>query len=446
VTKVIVLVDGEHYPPVTRWGIEHAVARGLEPVGVLLIGGTEKLPADGSLDLGGAAVESTTDPVLALPEAIDRLGPDAILDLSDEPVLGYRERLHLASIALARGCAYLGADFRLDPPPRDPPPPIPTVAVIGTGKRTGKTAIGGHLARLASSAGLRPIVVAMGRGGPSEPQVAEGSIDLEALRELARQGQHASSDYLEDALTAGVTTVGARRCGGGLAGAPYATNVPEAVREAERLGAGMLVLEGSGAAIPPVDWDAGILVAPANLDPEYLGGYLGPYRLLRSDLLILTMVSGSGSGPASLSTLVSHVRRVRSDARIATSDFVPTPLGDVEGNRVFFATTASEHGADAQVRSLEARHGVTVVAFSRRLADRTGLAEDIRGAPDFDLLLTELKAASVDVAAELAAERGAGVVFVDNRPETAPGPGDGEVDDLLMEIVRLAAERAKERR
>jgi cyclic 2,3-diphosphoglycerate synthase len=445
VTKVIVLVDGEHYPPVIRWGIETARDRGFEPVAILLIGGREKLPADGSLDLGDVAVESTEAPLVALPEAIDRLRPDAVLDLSDEPVLGYRERLHLASIALSRGCSYLGADFRLDPPPLDPPPPVPTVAVIGTGKRTGKTAIGGHLARLAKAAGRRPVVVAMGRGGPPEPEVADGNLDLERLRELAREGRHASSDYLEDALMAGVTTVGARRCAGGLAGAPFATNVPKAIREAERLGADPLVLEGSGAAIPPVAWDAGVLVAPASLDPEYLGGYLGPYRLLRSDLLIITMVSGSGSGPASLSTLVSHVHRVRSVTRIAISDFVPTPLGDVEGSRVFFSTTASEHGADAQIRSLESRHGVTVVASSRRLADRAGLAEDIRSAPEFDLLLTELKAASVDVAAELAAERGAGVVFVDNRPVTVPGPGDGEVDDLLMETVRLADERAKER-
>jgi cyclic 2,3-diphosphoglycerate synthetase len=444
-TRVLVLVDGEHYPPVTRWGLEVAAQRGLEPVGVLLVGGGEKLPAGGALDLGDVPVEASADPFGALVEAIERLRPDAVLDLSDEPVLGYRERMHLAALALVRGVAYVGADFRLDPPHRAPPPAVPTLAVIGTGKRTGKTAVGGHVARLAAGAGLRPVVVAMGRGGPAEPQVAEGTIDLERLRELARGGQHASSDYLEDAMTAGVTTVGARRCAGGLAGAPFATNVEEAVRTATGLGAGMLVLEGSGAAIPPIDWDAGVLVAPASLDPEFLVGYLGPYRLLRSDLLFLTMVSGSGSGPESLSTLLSHVRRLVPDIRIAVSDFVPTPLGDVEGKRVFLATTASENGARVQTRTLEARHSVTVVGTTRRLADRAGLAEDLRAAEPFDVLLTELKAASVDVAAELAIERGAEVVFLDNRPATAEGPGDGEVDALLLEAIELAGERARVR-
>ena len=111
--------------------------------------------------------------------------------------------------------------------------------MIGTGKRTGKTAISGEVARLAARRGLDPVVVAMGRGGPPEPQVAEaGSVDLARLLELVRSGQHAASDYLEDALTTGVTTIGARRAGGGLAGAPYATNVREAAELAAARGPG----------------------------------------------------------------------------------------------------------------------------------------------------------------------------------------------------------------
>ena len=47
------------------------------------------------------------------------------------------------------------------------------------------------------------------------------------LVELARRGEHAASDYLEDALFAGVPAVGARRCGGGLAGRPFVTNAAE---------------------------------------------------------------------------------------------------------------------------------------------------------------------------------------------------------------------------
>ena len=52
-----------------------------------------------------------------------------VRDLSDEPVLGYRERMELAAVALASGLPYLGSDFRLEPPIAGPPLSAPTVAV-----------------------------------------------------------------------------------------------------------------------------------------------------------------------------------------------------------------------------------------------------------------------------------------------------------------------------
>ena len=227
--RTVVLVDGEHYPPVTRWAIATAIERGHDVVGALFVGGIEKIEPGSLPELGVPTLAAGDDRAAGLRDAIDAWSPELVLDLSDEPVLGYRERMELAAVALTMGVPYAGADFRLDPPAEAPPPPVPTLAVIGTGKRTGKTAISGEVARLAARRGLDPVVVAMGRGGPPEPQVAEaGSIHLERLVELVRAGEHAASDYLEDALTTGVTTIGARRAGGGLAGEPFVTNVPEA--------------------------------------------------------------------------------------------------------------------------------------------------------------------------------------------------------------------------
>jgi cyclic 2,3-diphosphoglycerate synthetase len=380
----------------------------------------------------------------ALTLAIDEFAPDGVLDLSDEPVLGYRERMELAAVALTRGIPYIGSDFRLDPPIEGPPLPVPTVAVIGTGKRTGKTAIAGALARLAARRGLDPVIVAMGRGGPAEPQVAEaGSVDLARLLALVRSGQHAASDYLEDALTTGVTTIGARRAGGGLAGAPFATNVREAAALGAERGAGILILEGSGSAVPPVPWDAGILVAPASIPLEYLAGYLGPFRLLLSDLLVVTMAAGPLAGHEHLSTLRSHIRRFLDDPRQIVTDFIPVPLADVKGERVFFTTTAPPAVAERQIAHLEAAHGCTVVGWSTRLADRAGLAEDLGGAEPFGVLLTELKAAAVDVACELALERGAEVVFVDNQAVVVEGSTD--LDSALGQVLDLAIDRGEAR-
>lgn len=442
--KVIVLVDGEHYPPVTRWGIAAVRARGHEVLGALVVGGTEKLPAGGLPDLGVPTRVAGADVRGALAAALDELRPEGVVDLSDEPVLGYRERMEVASVVLARGLPYLGADFRLDPPIAGPPLPVPTVAVIGTGKRTGKTAIAGELTRVAAATGRAPVVVAMGRGGPPEPQVAPaGSVTLARLLELVRAGEHAASDYLEDAVTTGVTTVGARRAGGGLAGAPYVSSVRPAADLAVSLGAGLVVLEGSGSSVPPVPWDAGVLVVPASVNPEYVAGYLGPLRLLLSDLVVVTMATGP-AGHENLPILRSHVRRLRDDARFVATVFEPLPLGDVRGRDVFFTTTAPAPVAARQAERLEGAHGCRVVGWSARLADRAGLTEEMEAAPRYDVLLTELKAAAVDVACDLALRRGAEVVFCDNRAIALEGE-----PDLLGELERtigLAERRFHERR
>src|SRR5438067_9306030 len=114
--KVVVLVDGEHYPPVTRWGIASAASMGHEVLGAVFVGGVEKIASGPLPELGVPVVDGRGDPMLALSTAIDHLHPEAILDLSDEPVLGYRERMRMVSISLWKGVKYLGADLRFDPP------------------------------------------------------------------------------------------------------------------------------------------------------------------------------------------------------------------------------------------------------------------------------------------------------------------------------------------
>jgi cyclic 2,3-diphosphoglycerate synthetase len=443
--KGIALVDGEHYPSVTRWGLEAARASGHRVVAARAVGGVEKLQAGRRLDLGDVPVRwAEADRPGALAEAIREFAPEGVLDLSDEPVLGYRQRMELAAVALSRGVAYLGADFRLDPPVTESPLPVPTVAVIGAGKRVAKTAVSAHAARLAAGRGFRPVIVAMGRGGPPEPETAmPEEVTVEGLLRRVDRGEHAASDFLEDALTAGVPTVGARRCGGGLAGRPFATNVAAAAARALDLGADLVLLEGSGSAVPTVPWDGGVLVVPASLPPEYLGGYLGPYRLLLSDLVVFIIGGGPSAGPDNLSTLESHARRLRTDIKVARVELHPVPLADVRGKDVFFATTAGRELAERLAERLERTSGCRVVGVSANLADREALARDLAGAPPFEVLLTELKAAAVDVGARLALARGAEVAFVDNRPQGAGG--DGDLDDLLGEVFSRAVERARAR-
>ncbi|HEX2119547.1 MAG TPA: 2,3-diphosphoglycerate synthetase, partial [Acidimicrobiales bacterium] len=221
-------------------------------VGAVLLGGGEKLA--GALEIGIPVVDGP-DMHEALAGGLSRFAPDLVFDLSDEPVVDARSRLRLGSQVLLAGIPYHGADFRLDPPPRPKLAAKPTVAVIGTGKRTGKTAVSAAIARILAARGRRPVIVAMGRGGPPEPEVIDPEtfdLTVEGLVGLAASGRHAASDHLEDALMARVATIGTRRCGGGLAGAPVDSTFAAGVDLANRRDEELLVLEGSGAAIPPV--------------------------------------------------------------------------------------------------------------------------------------------------------------------------------------------------
>ena len=367
--KAVAIVDGEHYPDVVR---EALAELPYEFVGVILIGGTEKLR--GTPDYGVPIVE---EPGTA----------EVVVDLSDEPVLTPELRLALASRFLALGLPYIGADFRFDPPTFHPFE-VPSIAVIGTGKRVGKTAVTGHVARLLARE-RKVVVVAMGRGGPAEPELVTTPPTVDELIALSRSGRHAASDHLETAVLAGVPTIGCRRAGGGMAGAPFASNVLEGARLAASLEPDMVIFDGSGAAIPPIATSARILVA------HDLTG-LNAYRALVSDLVLK---------PGEDFSL-----RLRATA----------PL---EGRVAVFTT------GDAPTEQLEA----DVVHVSRNLARRDLLAEELEHI-DADTYLIELKAAAIDVVAEHALAHGARVVIAENEV-VAPGL-DEAILGLMPQEVR----------
>ena len=101
--RALALVDGEHYPPTTRWALKTAFAEGYEVVACLFVGGTEKVAAGELPDLGPPLEPTGDDLAAALRGAIARHEPELVLDLSDEPVLGYRERALVAGVTLAAG-------------------------------------------------------------------------------------------------------------------------------------------------------------------------------------------------------------------------------------------------------------------------------------------------------------------------------------------------------
>lgn len=429
--------------------LEELRGRGLEIVGAVLAGGKEKLPASGLDRVAGTDLIIDDDPRVALDKGLVELTPDAVLDLSDEPVLDYRRRHQLAAIALARGVRYEGSDFRFLPPPRPGLATKPSIAIIATGKRTGKTAVSSFFARTMVEGGHRPIIVAMGRGGPEEPEVMRGDemeLDPRLLLDMADQGKHAASDFIEDALLAKVPTVGCRRCGGGMAGGVDISNVPQGVEIANELPGDIIIFEGSGAAVPPVRADVTVLVAPAHVDPEYLAGYMGPYRLLLADFGVVTMCENPFGSPSQVSTLSSVIRNAfridrgepPKEIEVVRTVFRPEPTEPVDGRSVFLATTAPEAVGASLRKHLEDEHKCRVVGISHALSDRAELEKDLKGLKEADTLVTEIKAAGIDVATRRALDAGLDVIYMDNVPV-----GTGEDDPAAMALA--AATLAKER-
>jgi cyclic 2,3-diphosphoglycerate synthase len=391
---VIALIDGEHHPTAVR----DALAR-LDLAGIVFCGGEEKLGPGPLEEHYGMPVETNPE------EALRRLAgdADAVVDLADEPVVPASAKLRLAALALSLGLAYETPGARLDPPRYETVAfDGPKLAVIATGKRTGKTAVAGHWAALLRDQGADPVIVCMGRGGPPEPRVAEAGPSLDELIAIAESGSHAASDFLEDALIAGVRTVGCRRVGGGFAGAPFESNVPAGAALAASLGPGSIVFEGSGACIPPVEVDRTVCILGAG-PPEPFA----EYRLARADLVLAAEDEGAPDPPAGA---VPFTLR-------------PEPLEPLpEGARVAVFTT----GATSV-------HGVAEpVLVSTNLARRSALAAEIdrAAAERCDVYLTELKAAAIDTVAMRARAEGARVVFIRNRPIG--------IDDALVKLYEDA--------
>ena len=347
--RAVAIVDGEHYPDVVRAALRELP---YEFTCALLVGATDKLREEP--DYGVPLVEEAPDDV------------EIAVDLTDE------RRSELIADFLAAGIPVVGADFRFDPPPLHPFE-LPSIAVIGTGKRVGKTAVATHVARLLAR-DRRVVCVAMGRGGPPEPELVRDPPTIEELVARSRAGQHAASDYLELAALTGVPAVGCRRAGGGVAGAPFVSNVLEGAQLAASLDPEAVVFDGSGAAIPPIATTARILVGRE------------PFRERISDLVLDEL-----------------------DLRL-------TPTEPTEGRVAVFTA------APARTSHLDP-------AFvSHDLARRDLLQQQLRDL-EADTYLIELKAAAVDVVAEHALERGKRVVLARNEV-FAPG-----LDDAVLELL-----------
>ena len=442
--KMLCLVDGEHYLPVTQEAIdtlnnlEH-----IDIVGAVFIGGTEKLRDDSEetyserLCVPVQFAKDKNIPYDIIVDMIKRYDADTVMDLSDEPILDYPKRFKIACKVLNEGISYEGPDFKFEPISQYDIMEKPSITILGTGKRIGKTAVSGFVSRLIDKNGYEPCVIAMGRGGPEEPEIVHGEkleINAEFLLEQSEKGVHAASDHWEDALMSRILTIGCRRCGGGMAGEVFLTNMKKGAKLANEVDSKFAIFEGSGAAIPPIKTDKKIALVGANQPIENITTYFGPYRIGLGDLVILTMCEEPMCSEEKIAEIEEFVGEVNPDATVISTVFRPKPLDDISGKRVLFATTAPEAVKGKLVEYLESNFHCEVIGTTAHLSNRPLLREDMEKYMDkADVMLTELKAAAVDVATKDALANGLEVVYCDN----IPVPINDSYPDLAQSVIEL---------
>lgn len=442
--KMLCLVDGEHYLPVTKEAIE--LLNKLEHndiAAAIFIGGTEKLRDDSEESYSeklGVPVQFSKDndiPYDTIVDMIRKYDIDTVMDLSDEPILDYPKRFRIACKVLNEGIIYEGPDFKFEPTTQYEIMEKPSITILGTGKRIGKTAVSGFVSRLIDKNGYEPCVVAMGRGGPEKPEIVHGEeleINAEFLLEQSEKGVHAASDHWEDALMSRILTIGCRRCGGGMAGEVFLTNMKQGAKLANEVDAKFAIFEGSGAAIPPIKTNKKIVLIGANQPIENLTTYFGPYRIGLGDLVILTMCEEPMADKEKIKKIEEFVAEVNPNATVISTVFRPKPLGDLTGKKVLFATTAPESVKDKLVEYLESNYNCEIIGTTAHLSNRPLLRQDMEKYMNkADVMLTELKAAAVDVATKDAISQGLEVIYCDNVPVAI----NSDYPDLGKSVIKL---------
>ena len=418
--KLVALIDGEHYPDVTRDAVNMLKSCFSGSfAGIIFLGGTEKLVLEDLEGYFGEKIYVIRELDNDFCDALRHFRPDIAYDLSDEPVVNYRRRMKVASFCMANQCSYMGPDFLFNWEKAGIKLSKRSISIIGTGKRIGKTAISSYVARLFSENDINVTVLAMGRGGPRKPQLVKGDeidIDPEYLLGLSRKGLHASSDYIEDAMLSEITTIGCRRCGGGFAGTIFMTNLEEGAKIADGLDTDLVIVEGSGASIPGIETDSKLCVIGAFQDWDSLRGYLGIYRIMLADLIILTMCERPLSDSSKIKFLEEKIKKYNPGAAILRTVFRPKPLSSIKGKKVFMAMTADPLIESNIRKYMEREYGCRITGTSFNLSHRDRLRKDLDESPAFDTILTELKAAAVDVLTEYASKKAIEISYIDNIP------------------------------
>jgi cyclic 2,3-diphosphoglycerate synthetase len=199
-------------------------------------------------------------------------------------------------------------------------------------------------------------------------------------------------------------------------------------------------MEGSGPTLPPVFTDKSIVVVGAAQPIKHVIGFFGEYRLMRSELTVVTMCEEPIVSRDKVKQIEKEITKLFPEMKIALTVFRPEPHGEISERKVFMAVTANPVMKDKLKNYVEKTFHCSVVGISTHLSNRRELWHDLEtGLQQADVLLTEIKAASIDVAAKAAKAKGCDIVFMHNRSVLVGGnvkSFEGAVLDLCESALK----------
>ncbi|MFZ3106145.1 MAG: hypothetical protein WA105_02040, partial [Candidatus Hydromicrobium sp.] len=139
-------------------------------------------------------------------------------------------------------------------------------------------------------------------------------------------------------------------------------------------------------------------------------------RILSSDMTIITMCEEPLADRDKINFLEREIKKINPKARIIKTVFRPEPLSDISGKKVFVAMTASKIIEPIIRDYIENNFNCSVIKMSFNLGNREELRKDLEKSKDYDTILTELKAASVDVLTDYAFKHKKEIIYMNNIP------------------------------
>lgn len=287
-------------------------------VGAAII--AEKVPDGFSLDVPFVAEAKAA---AAVRRAAAEFAPRAVVDVTEA---GMAERFSWANEALQLGLEVHGADFRMWPPVFKAGR-IPTVTFAGAGAAVGKTAAIVHfLAQLKGK--CRAAAVVLELGGPSYAEIVEPLEPASASARLLsyhRDGRRVGGDHFLIAAAAGIPAVGCSFAGTGLTGVPLNSLLGDAVVFASEAGGELMVVEGSGGAMPPAGGAVCFLVN-VRTGLEVLRSFPFAFQLKKAHVVVATGFTVNPP-PETLRALRAEVKAANVQAAFCYGRLVAAAVG-----------------------------------------------------------------------------------------------------------------------